>query len=50
MQEKLDITNNEESEFFRQLQYQIEENNEKLGKKFRQSRKYVKSAQSRGTP
>ena len=39
MQEMLDQTNEDESEFYRQLQHQIEENNEKLGKKFKQSRK-----------
>ena len=40
MQEKLDLTDNEESEFYRQLQNQIEENDVKLGKKPRQSRKW----------
>ena len=39
MQEKLDQTNEDELEFFRQLQYQIEENDEKLGTKSRQSMK-----------
>ena len=39
MQEKLDLTNKDESEFFRKLQYQIEENDVKLGKKSMPSRK-----------
>ena len=50
MQEKLDLSNAEELEFHRQLQNQIEENNRKLGKKFRKSRKLKSSAQTRGTP
>ncbi|KAL8134025.1 hypothetical protein AgCh_009196 [Apium graveolens] len=39
IQEKLDLSDAEELEFHRQLQNQIEENNRKLGKKSRQSRK-----------
>ena len=39
MQEMLDYSEADELEFHRQLQNQIEENNKKLGKKSRQSRK-----------
>ena len=39
MQEMLDQTNEDKYEFYRQLQYQIEENNEIFGKKTRHSRK-----------
>ena len=39
MQQKLDLSEADELEFHRQLQNQIEENNRKLGKKSRQSRK-----------
>ncbi|KAL8148135.1 hypothetical protein AgCh_005472 [Apium graveolens] len=39
MQGKLDQINKDESKFYRKLQNQIEENNVKLGKKSRQSRK-----------
>ena len=39
MQEMLDINNEDEAKFYRQLQLQIEENDEKLGRKTRESRK-----------
>ena len=39
MQEMLDLSEADELEFHRQLQNQIEENNRRLGKKSRQSRK-----------
>ena len=36
MQSKLDIKNEDEAEFYRQLQLQIEENNRRLGRKTRE--------------
>ena len=39
MQEKLDSNAENESEFYRQLQHQIEENDRKLGRKTREQRK-----------
>ena len=38
MQSKLDVNEEDEAEFYRQLQIQIEENNNKLGKKTREQR------------
>ena len=39
MQKKLDINNEDEAEFFRQLQLQIEENDQMLGRKTREPRR-----------
>ena len=39
MQSKLDINVEDEAEFFRQLQLQIEENDKRLGKKTREQRR-----------
>ena len=39
MQEMLDINDEDEAEFYRQLQLQIEDNDKKLGRKTRDSRK-----------
>ena len=39
MQSKLDISDEDEAEFFRQLQLQIEENDKRLGKKTREQRR-----------
>ena len=39
MQSKLDINEEDEVEFYRQLQLQIEENDRRLGKKIRDQRK-----------
>ena len=38
MQSKLDVNEEDEAEFYRQLQLQIEENNKRLGKKTREQR------------
>ena len=38
MQSMLDVNNEDEAEFYRQLQLQIEENNKRLGKKTREQR------------
>ena len=39
MQENLDITNEDEAEFYRQLQLYIEENDQRLGRRTREPRK-----------
>lgn len=39
MQSKLDVSVEDEAEFFRQLQLQIEENDKRLGKKTREQRR-----------
>ena len=39
MQSKLDINKEDEAEFYRQLQLQVEENDRRLGKKTREQRK-----------
>ena len=39
MQEKLDNNNEDEAEFFRQLQLEIEDNDQRLGRKTREPRK-----------
>jgi len=39
MQSKLDISEEDEAEFYRQLQLQVEENDRRLGKKTREQRK-----------
>ena len=48
MQSKLDISDEDEAEFFRQLQLQIEENDKGLGKKTREQRRKRWFAQAKG--
>ncbi|KAL8090706.1 hypothetical protein AgCh_039955 [Apium graveolens] len=50
MQSKLDINEEDEAEFYRQLQLQIEENDTRLGKKTRDQRKRKYFAQAKGAP